>query len=102
MTLTVYISQDTTAVAVGADRVAKAFSHAASEAGIDFTLIRNGSRGAFGFEPLVEVEVAEQGRVALGPVAPGETDALLAAIADGQLDCHPSYLGAGERYLLAS
>ena len=28
MTLTVYISQDTTAVAVGADRVAKAFSHA--------------------------------------------------------------------------
>ena len=93
MTLTVYISQDTTAVAVGANRVAKAFSHAASEAGIDFTLVRNGSRGAFGFEPLVEVEMVEQGRVALGPVMPGEADALLAAIADGQLDRQPNYLG---------
>ena len=95
MTLTVYISQDTTAVAVGADRVAKAFSHAASEAGIDFTLIRNGSRGAFGFEPLVEVEVAEHGRVALGPVVTRGHCRWAAGL--------PSKLsGAGERYPLAS
>ena len=53
MTITVYISQDTTAVAVGAERVTTAFVQAAREAELPFTLVRNGSRGAFGLEPLI-------------------------------------------------
>ena len=53
MTITVYISQDTTAVAVGAERVATAFVQAALDAELNYTLVRNGSRGAFGLEPLV-------------------------------------------------
>ena len=54
MTMTIYISQDTTAVAVGAERVASAFVQAAQDADSNYTLVRNGSRGAFGLEPLVE------------------------------------------------
>ena len=56
MTLAVFISQDTTAVAMGAERVAKAFAVSAGSAGLDCDIIRNGSRGAFGVEPLVEVD----------------------------------------------
>ena len=37
MTITVYISQDTTAVAVGAERVATAFVHAALGAELSYT-----------------------------------------------------------------
>ena len=51
MTIKVYISQDTTAVAVGAERVATAFVQAALNAELSYTLVRNGSRGAFGLEP---------------------------------------------------
>jgi len=53
MTITVYISQDTTAVSVGAERVVTAFVQAALCAELSYTLVRNGSRGAFGLEPLV-------------------------------------------------
>ena len=68
MTITVYISQDTTAVAVGAERVATAFVQAALNAELSYTLVRNGSRGAFGLEPLIEIEMGVQGRLAFGPV----------------------------------
>ena len=69
MTITVYISQDTTAVSVGAERVATAFVQAALDAELSYKLVRNGSRGAFGLEPLVEIEMGEQGRLAFGPVS---------------------------------
>ena len=93
MTMTVYISQDTTAVAVGAERVASAFVQAAQDADSNYTLVRNGSRGAFGLEPLVEIETADHGRVAFGPVSPGDVPSLVKSMADSQFDSHPNYLG---------
>ena len=94
MTITVYISQDTTAVAVGAERVATAFVQAARDADLPLTLVRNGSRGAFGLEPLVEIETAARGRVAFGPVSLADVPSLVTAITDGEYEGHSNYLGS--------
>ncbi|MDT7533494.1 formate dehydrogenase [Sphingobium sp. SA2] len=75
----IYISRDMASVALGADDVAHAFA----EAGCAVT--RTGSRGLFSIEPLVEVERAD-GRIAYGPVGPGD----VAAVLDGT---HPNRLG---------
>ncbi|MEO8113203.1 MAG: NADH-quinone oxidoreductase subunit NuoF [Phenylobacterium sp.] len=71
-----YVPSDTAAVAVGADEVAAALAGPAAAAG--FELVRNGSRGAFELETLVEVETAE-GRIGYGPVYPEHVAGLLAA-----------------------
>lgn len=67
MIKTLYVPCDSSAVSLGADRVAKAIEQEAQQRGIAIQLIRNGSRGLFWLEPLVEVETA-QGRIAFGPV----------------------------------
>ena len=59
MTTRVYVPQDTTARALGADAVAERLPSASA----DIEIIRNSSRGAFWLEPLIEVE-SEAGRVA--------------------------------------
>ena len=74
MTTQVYVPCDAGALAVGADKVAKAFA----ASGADIAIVRNGSRGLFWLEPMVEV-VTPQGRIAYGPVKPGDVDGLLAA-----------------------
>ena len=48
--MTFYIPQDTTALALGAESVA----HALQAAGIE--PVRNGSRGMFWLEPLLEID----------------------------------------------
>ncbi len=78
MSLRVYVPGDMAAVAVGADLVAAAITAAAKAAGIDITLIRNGSRGLFTLEPLVEVETP-QGRIGYGPVDVTDVPGLVAA-----------------------
>jgi len=93
MTITVYISQDTTAVAVGAERVATAFVQAAHNAELSYILVRNGSRGAFGLEPLIEIETGAQGRLAFGPVSVDDVPSLVSAITAGEYERHPNYLG---------
>jgi formate dehydrogenase iron-sulfur subunit len=67
----VYVPSDTTACALGADGVASRIAAHISESGLEVELIRNGSRGAFWLEPMVEVETAGQ-RVAFGPVRPAD------------------------------
>jgi formate dehydrogenase iron-sulfur subunit len=67
MTYTVYIPGDAAAISLGADRVASAIKHEAEKRGVQIELIRNGSRGLFWLEPLVEV-VTPEGRIAYGPV----------------------------------
>lgn len=79
----VYVPLDSAAVALGADAVAEALAGAAAARGMDLQIVRNGSRGMVWLEPLVEVETPE-GRIAYGPVAPGDADALL----DGALAGH--------------
>ena len=56
--ITVYMPRDSAALAVGADRVARAIAAQAAERGLPVHIVRNGSRGLFWLEPLVEVETA--------------------------------------------
>ena len=73
--ITVYVPVDAAAIAVGANKVAKAL---AAKAGDGVTIKRNGSRGMQWLEPMVEVVTAE-GRIAYGPVGVEDLDGLLAA-----------------------
>jgi len=67
MAVKIFVPKDATACALGADAVAEAILRGAAGRGLDIELVRNGSRGAFWLEPLVEVET-ESGRIAFGPV----------------------------------
>ena len=56
MTARIYVPDETTACSLGADEVADAVAKQLGDHGIDAVLIRNGSRGAFHLEPLLELE----------------------------------------------
>lgn len=91
MRSSVFIPNDTTAIAVGADRVAAAFRKTAEAMGIELQIVRNGSRGAFGMEPLVEVETAK-GRIAFGAVKVSDVPDIIENLKRGSYD-HKRYLG---------
>jgi formate dehydrogenase iron-sulfur subunit len=78
MTVRIYVPRDAAALALGADRVAKALAREADARKLDIKIVRNGSRGMHWLEPLVEVETAE-GRIAYGPVKPSDVASLLDA-----------------------
>ena len=63
----IYIPGDSGALALGAERVAEAIRAELKERGVEAKIVRNGSRGAYFLEPMVEVE-SLAGRVAYGPV----------------------------------
>ena len=67
MSIKVYVPRDTTTLSLGGNQVAATIVAEAEARGEDVQLIRNGSRGVFWLEPMVEVETS-QGRVAYGPV----------------------------------
>jgi formate dehydrogenase iron-sulfur subunit len=70
MTAQIYVPDETTACSLGADDVAGVIEQWIAEHQIDAELIRNGSRGAFHLEPLVEVqEITDGPRVGFGPVS---------------------------------
>lgn len=75
---TVYVPRDAAALSVGAGEVADAIAREASARGIELKLIRNGSRGAFWLEPLVEI-ATPAGRIAYGPVTAADVPGLFAA-----------------------
>lgn len=75
---TIYVPCDSSAVSLGADRIANAIQTEADQRGIAIQLVRNGSRGMFWLEPLVEV-ATEQGRMAYGPVQMGDIASLFDA-----------------------
>jgi len=91
----VFVPGDATACALGADAVAAAIAEQAQARGLDIELVRNGSRGLFWLEPLVEVETAA-GRVAYGPVTPTAVPSLFDGgwLTGGQ---HPLALGPTEQ-----
>src|SRR2546421_8116896 len=91
MSSTVYVPRDAGALSLGAGEVAQAISREASARGLELRLVRNGSRGAYWLEPLVEVATAG-GRLAYGPVTPADVPSLYAAdfLNGGQ---HPLSLG---------
>ena len=76
--VTVYVPRDSTALALGADEVAAAIVRQAEARGLRIDLVRNGSRGMFWLEPLVEVATAA-GRVGYGPVAAADVPGLFDA-----------------------
>jgi len=76
--VTIYVPCDSAALAAGADEVAAALQAECARRGLAIALVRNGSRGLFWLEPLVEVATAA-GRVAYGPVAAEDVPGLLDA-----------------------
>ena len=76
--VTVYVPRDAAALAAGADEVAAAIAAEAARRGRAVRIVRNGSRGLFWLEPLVEV-ATPQGRVAYGPVGEDGIPALFDA-----------------------
>jgi len=78
VTTTVHVSRDASALAVGAGQVARAIANEAAQRQADVRIVRNGSRGMFWLEPLVEV-TTPAGRIAYGPVQAQEVPALFAA-----------------------
>lgn len=90
----VFVPADTTALSLGADAVAAALRREAAERGDAIELVRNGSRGLYWLEPLVEVEVGGQ-RLAYGPVTANDVASLLDAGLLGGAD-HALALGPTE------
>ena len=78
MSITVYVPCDSGAISLGADSVATAIQQQAQQRGLEINLVRNGSRGMYWLEPLVEV-ATDAGRVAYGPVTAGDVASLFDA-----------------------
>ena len=75
---TVFVPRDTTALSMGADSVAGAIATEAGRRGESVTVARNGSRGLYWLEPMIEVEV-DGVRHAYGPVQPADVPGLFDA-----------------------
>jgi formate dehydrogenase iron-sulfur subunit len=71
----IYVPGDSGALALGADKVARAIEKELAARGVEAKIIRNGSRGAYFLEPMVEVATAN-GRVAYGPVKASDVKSL--------------------------
>ena len=82
----IFVPADSSAKSVGSDSVARILGAATPQA----HMVRNGSRGMYWLEPLVEVET-DQGRVAYGPIYPADAESLAVALnGNGE---HPKFLG---------
>jgi len=80
--ITLYVPCDSSAVSLGADEVAIALRNAADKAKTEVKIVRNGSRGLYWLEPMVEV-ATDQGRIAYGPVSENDVAGLFAALIKG-------------------
>jgi formate dehydrogenase iron-sulfur subunit len=107
MSVTLYVPGDAAALALGADEVAVAIIQHANKLKLDINIVRNGSRGLFWLEPLVEV-VTAQGRIAYGSVTAADVPKLFAAdflqggkhaLRLGDIEAHP-YLAKQQRVSL--
>ena len=74
----VFVPRDATALALGAEATARTILDEAKKRGIEVELVRNGSRGLFWLEPLVEVATSN-GRIAYGPVKAADVAGLFDA-----------------------
>ncbi len=78
MTQRIFVPRDASAVSVGAQRVVRAIEHEAQSRGLTVEIVRNGSRGLYWLEPLIEIESSGQ-RIAYGPVRPEDVAGLFDA-----------------------
>jgi formate dehydrogenase iron-sulfur subunit len=74
---TVYVPRDSSALSLGAEAVASAIAAEAKRRQLNVRIIRNGSRGLYWLEPMVEV-ATPNGRIAYGPVSPSDIAGLFA------------------------
>jgi formate dehydrogenase iron-sulfur subunit len=90
----IFVPGDAAALAMGADAVASAIEGQIAARRLDAEMVRNGSRGLFWLEPMVEVETP-QGRIAYGPVS---AEAVAGLFDGGWLEGkqHPLFLGLTE------
>jgi formate dehydrogenase iron-sulfur subunit len=91
MSTVVYVPRDSGAVSLGADGVADAIRDQAAVRKLDVKIVRNGSRGMFSHEPMVEVATGA-GRIAYGPVTTSDVASLFDA---GFLDGREHHLHLG-------
>ena len=85
-----YIPSDSAARSMGSDKIATLVREHFS----DSNITRNGSRGLYWLEPMVEVEIDEI-RHAFGPIHENDVESLLS---DGKLnDKHSKYLGVTDK-----
>ena len=100
MSTRIFVPCDAAAVACGADDVADAIAAEATKRKQDIALIRNGSRGLFSIEPLVEIETP-QGRIGYGPIeladVPSLCDAMFAGL-DKNGGTHKKRIGKPEEH----
>jgi len=89
--VTVYVPRDSAARALGADETAAALAVEGARRGLALEVVRNGSRGLFWLEPMLEV-ATPAGRMAYGPVQAADVPGLLDA---GALQGRPHALGLG-------
>ncbi len=88
MTITVYVPRDSSALSVGAEKVAMTIMVEAAKRGASVQILRNGSRGMYWLEPMIEV-VTGAGRMAYGPLRPEDVPSLF--------ECN--FLYGGEHHL---
>jgi formate dehydrogenase iron-sulfur subunit len=75
MSATVFVPRDSAALSLGAEGVARLIASEGARRKVELNVVRNGSRGMFWLEPLVEVATA-RGRFAYGPVSPSDVPSL--------------------------
>lgn len=92
---TIYIPRDTTTLSLGADKVAKVIEHMTNKKNLPLNIVRNGSRGLYWLEPMIEV-ATEQGRVSYGPVTVDDVESLMESQCWLENENHPLYLGLTE------
>jgi formate dehydrogenase iron-sulfur subunit len=87
----VFVPSDTTARSLGADAVAAAIGSEAAARNAKLTVVRNGSRGLYWLEPMIEVELGGR-RLAYGPIDARDVPGLFdqGFLAGGK---HPKALG---------
>jgi len=78
VTPVIYIPGDSGSLALGADKVASAIRVELETRGQKARIVRNGSRGLYWLEPMIEVKTSK-GRVAYGPVKPSDVKSLFDA-----------------------
>ena len=77
MTPCIFVPNDTGARSLGADHVAEAIRSTVERSGIDARIVRNGSRGAYALEPLIEVD-SPRGRIGFARMQPDHAATLFA------------------------
>ncbi|WOH37400.1 NADH-ubiquinone oxidoreductase-F iron-sulfur binding region domain-containing protein [Thalassotalea fonticola] len=96
MSRKIFVSLDTTARSKGSDKVAtQAENILNSQPDLEAKLVRNGSRGMFWLEPLLEVNTPK-GRVAYGPVKPEDVSEIINQQCFNDIVEHPLCLGFTE------